>query len=73
MTDIFELLHKRGLSRSYRHFSEHWCGRAPNYVSLGNGLSEAAVLAVARKLWRRGCVFLFIRVLWAVLWEVEER
>jgi hypothetical protein len=73
MTDIFELLNKRNLSPSYRHFSEHWCDKAPNYVSMGNGLSEAAVLAVARKLWRRGHWFLFLRVVHAVLWEVEER
>ena len=70
--DIFELLHKHGLSRSHRHFSEHWCDRAPNYVALGNGLSEAATLAVARKLWRRRKWLLFLRVLYAVLWEVEE-
>jgi hypothetical protein len=71
MVNLYELLRKRGLTHSERHFSKHWCDRAPNYIALGNSLSESATLALARNLWRKGRLLLFLRVLYAVLWEVE--
>lgn len=49
MTDIYETLHKRGLTTSKRHFATYWCSRAPNYLSICE-MSADAMICVFRKL-----------------------
>ncbi len=48
--DIYATLLKRGLTTSQRDFSTYWCNRAPNYMALGNGLSDGARIAIFRNL-----------------------
>jgi hypothetical protein len=72
--DLYELLHAKGLTKSHRHFSEHWCDRAPNYVALGNGISESSCLAIIRKLWRQRtlkCRLLALRIIHEIVWGLD--
>lgn len=69
---LYKLLHHHGLTKSKRGFSSEWCSKAPNYLAEGNGLSESAALAVARKLWRRGHPILFLRVLYEIVWGLDQ-
>jgi len=48
--DIYELLVRKGYARSGRFTSQHYCGRSPNYIAMGGGISDSAGLAVARQL-----------------------
>ena len=41
MTDPYTTLRTRGLTTSRRHFSRHWCGKAPNYMAV-TGLSAVS-------------------------------
>lgn len=75
MTDLYQLLHDAGLTRSRRHFSEAFCDRAANYVSLGNGISESACLAIVRELWRRRtlkCRLLALRIIHEIVWGLDD-
>lgn len=54
MIDLYEHLRARKIVASKRAFSVHFCNRAPNYLALGNGLSEGAMIAVFRNLVARG-------------------
>lgn len=67
MIDIYKTLLKRGLTTSQRDFSTYWCNRAPNYMALGNGLSDGAMIAVFRRLIEDGRWLLAIRVARAIL------
>jgi hypothetical protein len=69
--DLYQLLHDAGLSASHRHFSTHWCDRAPNYLAISNGISETTALVVARKLWRRRGLdskLLCLRIVYEIVW-----
>ena len=54
--DLYQLALARGLTRSRRHFSEHYLGRAPNYLAdtRHRGCSHAALLALYRRLGEAG-------------------
>lgn len=73
MTDIYSTFLKRGLTTSQRHFSTHWCDRAPNYLALGGGLSEGAMIAVFRKLVAEGRWLMAFRVAHMVLFDSNRR
>ncbi len=51
--DIYDLLLRRGLTRSQRHFSTVWAGCAPNYLALGGGVSDTVAITVFRQPRRR--------------------
>ena len=53
--DIYDLLLRRGLTRSQRHFSTYWAGCAPNYLALGGGISDTVPIAVFRRLVAERC------------------
>lgn len=50
--DIYAHLQQRGFTRSERHFSTVWCGRAPNYLADtgGDTLSPATGIELCRRL-----------------------
>jgi hypothetical protein len=50
MTNIYDTLFKRGLTTSQRDFSTYYAGRSPSYLATTGTLSEAAMIAVFRRL-----------------------
>lgn len=62
MDSLYTLMQRRGLTTSQRHFSAYWCDRAPNYLALGTGLSDGAMIAIFRNLASRGQWILALRV-----------
>lgn len=50
MTNLYELLLKRGLTTSQRDFSTRWCGRSPSYLATQRKLSLDAAVTVLRRL-----------------------
>ena len=52
LTSIYEQLRARGLTRSRRHFSVTWCGRAGNYLceAVERPMSSATAIEVVRRL-----------------------
>lgn len=73
MNDLYQTLLRRRLTTSQRHFSTHWCDRAPNYLALGGEGSTDAKLAVFRKLLARRRWLLAVRVGWLVLFGTRAR
>lgn len=73
MIDLYEHMRARKIVSSKRAFSEHFCNRAPNYLALGNGLSESALIAVFRNLVSRGRWVLALRVARMILFEQVQR
>jgi len=71
---IYHLFHKRGLTRSHRHFSHHWLGSAENYMALRGerGPSANTLIGLFQRLWREGRLLLAIRVGWTILWMRED-
>ena len=53
--EIYQLLRRRGLSGSARHFSTAWAGCAPNYLALGGGISDTVAITVFRRLVAERC------------------
>ena len=45
ITDVFETLRARGLTRSLRHFSQDFSGRTPNYA-FDTGLARCSAGAL---------------------------
>lgn len=64
MTDIYNILLKRGLTTSQRDFSTYWAGRSPSYLATTGGLSDGAMIAVFRKLIEEGR--------WLLAWRVAR-
>jgi hypothetical protein len=56
LTDIYNRMMQRNLTRSQRHFSQAWCGRAANYMADQNSdnMSEATALELMRRLVKAG-------------------
>lgn len=73
MIDLYEHMRARNIVASKRAFSEHFCNRAPNYLALGNGLSESAMIAVFRNLVSRGRWLLALRVARMILFSQGQR
>lgn len=73
MDDLYRLMHRRGLTTIQRHFSAHWCDRAPNYLALGTGLSEGAKIAIFRRLVSEGRCLLAVRVAHMILFARSGR
>lgn len=73
MIDLYEHMLQRGLTTSQRHFSTYWCDRAPNYLALGNGLSESALIAVFRNLVAQGRWATALRVAHMILFQQAVR
>jgi hypothetical protein len=67
MIDIYTALLSAGLTTSQRDFSTFWCNRAPNYMALGNGLSDSAKIAVFRNLIASHRWWLALRVAHSIL------
>lgn len=70
---IYHLFHKRGLTRSHRHFSSEWLGAAENYMALRGerGPSANNLVSLFQRLWREGRFTLAIKVGWTILWMPE--
>lgn len=73
MIDLYEHMRARKIVSSKRAFSEHFCNRAPNYLALGNGLSDSAMIAVFRNLLARGQWVLALRVASIILFGQVQR
>lgn len=73
MIDIYEHMRARKIVVSKRAFSQQFCNRAPNYLALGNGLSESALIAVFRNLISRGQWILALRVARMILFDQVKR
>ncbi len=73
MDSLYALIQRRGLTTSQRHFSTHWCDRAPNYLALGTGLSDGARIAVFRRLISEGRWLLGFRVAHMILFDRGRR
>lgn len=73
MTNLYGTLLRQRLTTSQRHFSTYWCGRAPNYLALGSGISIDAKLTIFHKLLARRRWLLAARVGWLVLFGPRER
>lgn len=73
MIDLYEHMRARKLVASKRAFSKHFCNRAPNYLALGNGLSDSAMIAVFRNLVSRGQWLLALRVAHMILFNRGAR
>lgn len=70
---IYRIFLERGLTRSHRHFSSAWLGRAENYLCLRSGRpSSAALIGLFQRLWRDGRLLLAVKVGWTVLWMPAE-
>lgn len=70
---LYHHFHRRGLTRSHRHFSSHWLGAAENYLAL-RGQREASssvLIGLFQRLWRQGRLLLAIKVGWTILWMPE--
>lgn len=67
MIDLYAAFKRQKLTTSRRHFSTYWCGRAPNYLALGGGISTDARVAIFRRLIARRRFVLAARVGWLVL------
>lgn len=54
--EMYQLTLARGLTRSRRHFSQHFLGRAANYLADARhrGCSDAALLDLCRSLGEAG-------------------
>ena len=59
---IYDLLLRRKLTRSQRHFSTVWAGCAPNYLALGGGVSDTVAINVFRRLVAERCWWTAIKV-----------
>ena len=70
--DIYDLLLRRGLTRSQRHFSTYWAGCAPNYLALGGGISDTVAITVFRKLVAERCWWTAFQVGRMILFGVEK-
>lgn len=73
MIDLYEHMRARKIVSSKRAFSEHFCNRAPNYLALGNGLSESALIAVFRNLVAQGRWATALRVAHMILFQQAVR
>ena len=73
MSNLYEHMLERGLTTSQRHFSTYWCDRAPNYLALGAGLSEGAMISVFRNLVAEGRWMLAFRVAHMILFGRASR
>lgn len=73
MTDLYTLMLNRRLTTSQRHFSSHWCGRAPNYLALQNGISDSAMITVFRNLVTEGRWLVAFRVAHIILFGQRNR
>lgn len=62
MKDPFKLLLERGLTTSQRDFSTYWLGRSPSYLATVGHVSDAAMIALCRKLIEERRWLLAIRV-----------
>lgn len=71
---IYHLFHRRGLTRSHRHFSSHWLGAAENYMALrgDRGPSANTLIGLFQTLWRGGRLLLAVKVGWTILWMPES-
>ena len=71
--DCYHELHRRGLTPSLRHFSEHWLACAPNYACSRKGreLSAAARVELCKRLWRQRHYVLALRVMTSLFRENE--
>jgi hypothetical protein len=69
MIDIYETLLKRGLTTSQRDFSTYYAGKSPSYLATTGALSEAAMLAVFRRLIEERRWLLACRVAHTVLFQ----
>ena len=67
MTDIYDILFERGLTTSQRDFSTYWLGRSPSYLATVGHLSDAAMIALCRKLIEERRWLLAIRVAHMIL------
>jgi hypothetical protein len=67
MSDLYTTLSKHGLTTSRRHFSTHWCGKAPNYMAVSGHPSTDVAITVFRKLIAEGRWFVALRVAHMVL------
>ena len=72
---LYHLFERRGLTRSYRHFSAAWLGAAPNYMALRGPRPPSADVLVGlfQRLWREGRLLLAVRVGWTILWMPEAQ
>jgi hypothetical protein len=71
---IYHVFLERGLTRSRRHFSSAWLGRAENYLCLRSGRpSSVALIGLFQRLWRQGRILLAVRVGWAILWMPQDQ
>ena len=70
---IYDLLLRRGLTHSQRHFSTAWAGCAPNYLALGGGISDTVALTVFRRLVAEQCWWTAFQVARLILFGGGER
>lgn len=73
MTELYTLMLNRRLTTSQRHFSSHWCERAPNYLALQNGVSDSAMITVFRNLVAEGRWLIAFRVAHMILFRTRNR
>lgn len=68
--DLYDLMARRGLTHSRRHYSTEWLGLAPNYACLRGDRppSDSAMLHLARKLLSKRRFILAAHVLQMLLW-----
>ena len=71
--DLYDLMARRGLTHSRRHYSTEWLGLAPNYACLRGDRppSEAATLTLIRKLLDRRRYILAAHVLRVLIWPYQ--
>jgi len=71
---IYHHFHRRGLTRSHRHFSSHWLNSAENYLALRGerGPSANALIGLFQRLWFQGSLLLAVKVGWTILWMPAE-
>ncbi len=70
--DIYDLLLRRGLTRSQRHFSTYWAGCSSNYLALGGGVSDSVAITVFRRLVAERCWWTAFQVGWVILFGSEK-
>ena len=73
MSDIYELLLKRGLTTSQRDFSTHYAAKSASYLATKKSLSEGAMVSVFRKLMDERHFLLAARVASIILFAPSQK
>lgn len=72
MLQAYEFLSARNIVKSHRAFSEHYCGRSPNFLCANKGYTASAELLIhlARRLRLEGRSLIALRLVFCTFIEL---